>query len=69
MSVENWKLWLVPFAAWIVVMSWQSGYHSGYQEGHQEAWHMSRPRTTFVEDEIMLKHAASQLNDRRLVKR
>lgn len=69
MSVENWKLWLVPFAAWIVVMSWYSGYQSGYLEGHEEAWHMSRTNLTFVAEEMMLKHAASELEDRHLTKR
>lgn len=69
MSVENWKLWLVPFAAWLIVMSWYSGYQSGYQEGHETAWQMSRPNFTFVDDELMRKHAASELEDRHLVKR
>ena len=43
MAVENWKLWLVPFAIWILFLSWYSGYQSGYQEGHETAWEMSRP--------------------------
>ena len=43
MAVENWKLWLVPFGMWGMVMAWYSGYQSGYQEGHETAWQMSRP--------------------------
>lgn len=43
MAVENWKLWLVPFGMWGMVMAWYSGYQSGYVEGHETAWQMSRP--------------------------
>jgi hypothetical protein len=43
MSVENWKLWLVPFAVWGLVMAWYSGYQSGYQEGHVTAWQLYHP--------------------------
>lgn len=54
MSVENWKLWLVPFAAWLIVMAWYNGYQSGYQEGHQTAWEMSRPRALLSADGQMV---------------
>lgn len=43
MAINNWKLWLVPFAVWGLAMTWYSGYQSGYQDGHETAWRMSRP--------------------------
>ena len=52
MTVDNWKLWLIPFAAWVVVMAWYSGYQSGYVEGHQTAWEMSRPNVSIVDGRL-----------------
>jgi hypothetical protein len=43
MAIDNWKLWLIPFAVWGLVMTWHSGYQSGYKDGHDTAWEMSRP--------------------------
>ena len=48
MTVESWKLWLIPFALWGVFVCWNSGYQSGYAEGHQTAWKMSRPDLSFA---------------------
>ncbi len=48
--VENWKLWLIPFGLWGLVMAWYSGYQSGYQEGHETAWQMSRPSMLVATD-------------------
>ena len=50
MAVENWKLWLIPFTVWGLVMAWYSGYQSGYQEGHETAWQMSRPNLLLAID-------------------
>lgn len=43
MTVESWKLWLVPLALWGLYLSWHTGYQSGYADGHDTAWSMSRP--------------------------
>ena len=48
MAIDNWKLWLVPFAIWGVVMAWYAGYQSGYQDGHSTAWEMSRRTVAFA---------------------
>ena len=50
MAVENWKLWLIPFTVWGLVMAWYSGYQSGYLEGHETAWQMSRPNVLLAID-------------------
>lgn len=63
MAVENWKLWLVPFAIWGVVMAWYTGYQSGYQEGHDTAWQMSRPTVVCSADgQLVLNHADNDLD-------
>jgi hypothetical protein len=51
MAVENWKLWIIPFAIWALFLSWHSGYQSGYQEGHATAWEMSRPSVLLTTNE------------------
>lgn len=56
MSIDNWKLWLVPFAVWMMVMAWYTGYQSGYQEGHETAWQMSRPSVTVHDGELMVTY-------------
>lgn len=45
MAIDNWKLWIVPFAVWGATMAWYTGYQAGYQEGHQTAWQMSLSNT------------------------
>ena len=54
MSIDNWKLWMIPFAAWLVVMAWYTGYQSGYDEGHQTAWQMSRPTILMQDGELVV---------------
>lgn len=61
MTIENWKFWLIPFAAWMIVMAWYSGYQSGYQEGHETAWAMSRPTTRMPAEDLALTQAAEGL--------
>ncbi len=56
MSIDNWKLWVVPFAAWLVVMAWYTGYQSGYEEGHQTAWQMSRPTFLMQDGELVVSY-------------
>lgn len=60
MAVDNWKLWLVPFALWGLVMAWYTGYQSGYQDGHSTAWRMSRQATSFVAGEQLVLGADTQ---------
>lgn len=55
MAVDNWKLWIIPFAGWAMFMSWNMGYQSGYQEGHVTAWEMSRPSN----DQFLTRNVAS----------
>lgn len=59
MSIDNWKLWMVPFAAWLVVMAWYTGYQSGYNEGHQTAWQMSRPTIELQDGELVVNYDPS----------
>jgi hypothetical protein len=56
MSIDNWKLWMIPFAAWLVVMAWYTGYQSGYSEGHQTAWQMSRPTIELQDGELVVNY-------------
>lgn len=59
MTIENWKLWLVPFAIWGLVMVWHGGYQSGYEEGHKTAWEMSRPNLPMtVDGQLVLNQPA-----------
>jgi hypothetical protein len=51
--IENWKLWIVPFAAWGMATSWYCGYQSGYSEGHETAWHMARPEISLTEAQLV----------------
>lgn len=64
MSIDNWKLWVVPFAAWLVVMAWYSGYQSGYQEGHQTAWQMSRPTISMQDGEVVVSYLDANTSDK-----
>lgn len=63
MTVDNWKLWLIPFAAWGLIMAWYSGYQSGYQEGHQTAWEMSRPNLPLVDGRISIQAHSDALEN------
>lgn len=63
MTVDNWKLWLIPFAAWVVIMAWYSGYQSGYHEGHQTAWEMSRPNLPMVDSRLGMQLQAHPLEN------
>ena len=52
MAVDNWKLWVIPFAAWGVALVWYSGYQSGYHEGHETAWEMAKPKISLSEVDL-----------------
>ncbi len=67
MTLENWKLWLVPFGVWGLMMAWYSGYQSGFKEGHDNAWQMSRP-SNLVSTEVSATNLMD-LNDNHLANR
>jgi hypothetical protein len=70
MSLENWKLWLVPFCVWGLVMAWYTGYQSGYQDGHQTAWSMSRPSVILDPDgKLVLDQERRDYPDAELVRK
>ena len=60
MTVDNWKFWIVPCAAWVTVMAWYAGYQSGYQEGHQTAWQMSHPSLRASESGEMILYQGDE---------
>jgi hypothetical protein len=64
MAIDNWKLWLVPFALWGLVMTWYSGYQSGYQDGHETAWEMSRQTATVIINDQLVLNGAKELAER-----
>lgn len=43
MTIENWKLWLVPLGLWGTYLCWNAGYQAGYVDGHESAWAMYQP--------------------------
>ena len=67
MTVENWKLWLVPFGVWGLVMAWYSGYQSGFKEGHDNAWQMYKPPVLVAVD--VAKVGSLDLSESRLATR
>ena len=69
MAVENWKLWLVPFAVWALVMVWYSGYQSGYQEGHVTAWQMYHPNLVAAVEAQAQTQQAHDADESRLADR
>ncbi len=54
MAIDNWKLWVVPFALWGLAMAWYTGYQSGYKDGHETAWEMSRPTVASINEQLVV---------------
>jgi len=65
MTIDNWKLWTVPFAIWGAAMAWYTGYQAGYHEGHQTAWQMSLSNTASFLVNARMEDVAAESPDAR----